>query len=127
MVKFTITGLPHGKNRTFLPQFLDLFLQYGLDINKKFGAVEEPTLLTITQRGSWKEDQETIIQVMEYLLPKGLDLNLTNIYDTNFVSAAAISCRSQLLEWLINQGAIFIPIVVSITRRYYIKRFLPTL
>ena len=95
---------PMVKNRTFLPQFLDLFLQYGLDINKKFGAVEEPTLLTITQRGSWKEDQETIIQVMEYLLPKGLDLNLTNIYDTNFVSAAAISCRSQLLEWLINQG-----------------------
>lgn len=95
---------PMVEKRTFLPQFLDLFLRYGLDINKKFGAVEEPTLLTITQRGSWKEDQETIIKVMEYLLPKGLDLNLTNIYNTNFVSAAAISCRTQLLEWLIHQG-----------------------
>lgn len=95
---------PMVEKRTFLPQFLDLFLQYGLDINKKFGSVEEPTLLTITQRGSWKEDQETIIKVMEYLLPLGLDLSLTNIYDTNFVSAAAISCRTQLLEWLIHQG-----------------------
>ncbi len=92
------------ENKTFLPEFLDLFLQYGMDINKKFGAVDEPTLLTLCQRGSGKEDQATLIQVMEYLLTKGLDLSLTNIYNTNYVSAAAISCRTQLLEWLINQG-----------------------
>lgn len=95
---------PMVENKTFLPEFLDLFLQYGMDINKKFGAVDEPTLLTLCQRGSGKEDQATLIQVMEYLLTKGLDLNLTNIYNTNYVSAAAISCRTQLLEWLINQG-----------------------
>nr|WP_246604538.1 ankyrin repeat domain-containing protein [Shewanella hafniensis] len=95
---------PMVENKTFLPEFLDLFLQYGMDINKKFGAVDEPTLLTLCQRGSGKEDQATLIQVMEYLLTKGLDLSLTNIYNTNYVSAAAISCRTQLLEWLINQG-----------------------
>ncbi|WP_198782391.1 ankyrin repeat domain-containing protein [Shewanella putrefaciens] len=95
---------PMIEKKTFLPEFFDLFLQYGLDINKKFGAVDEPSLLTICQRGSGKEDQATLIQVMEYLLTKGLDLSLTNIYNTNYVSAAAISCRTQVLEWLINQG-----------------------
>lgn len=95
---------PMVEKKTFLPEFFDLFLQYGMDINKKFGAVDEPTLLTICQRGSGKEDQATLIQVMEYLLTKGLDLSLTNIYNTNYVSAAAISCRIQLLEWLIHQG-----------------------
>lgn len=95
---------PMVEKKTFLPEFFDLFLQYGMDINKKFGAVDEPSLLTLCQRGSGKEDQATLIQVMEYLLTKGLDLSLTNIYNTNYVSAAAISCRTQVLEWLINQG-----------------------
>ncbi|MFB2758269.1 ankyrin repeat domain-containing protein [Shewanella xiamenensis] len=95
---------PMVEKKTFLPEFLDLFIKYGMDINKKFGAVDEPSLLTICQRGSGKEDQATLIQVMEYLLTKGLDLSLTNIYNTNYVSAAAIACRTQVLEWLINQG-----------------------
>lgn len=95
---------PMVEKKTFLPEFLDLFIKYGMNINKKFGAVDEPSLLTICQRGSGKEDQATLIQVMEYLLTKGLDLSLTNIYNTNYVSAAAIACRTQVLEWLINQG-----------------------
>lgn len=85
------------------PDWFALCLTHGLDLNRKFGPIQEPSLMSIVQRGT-DMDQSLLIQMLEYLCHKGLDLTAVNCYGTNYVSAAAIACRNDLLRWFIAQG-----------------------
>jgi uncharacterized protein len=88
-----------------LPDTVKLLVEYGVDVNSGDRQGITPLMKTVILGIKDARSMADKLQISEYILDSGADINARTVDGTTALMYAVKNCRLEMMEWLLARGA----------------------